>query len=52
MPTAGLLRARLRNRLDVAALMPTVRLPDEQRFKKLGTWPDYAAALYADAEQV
>ena len=52
MPTSGLLRARLQNRLDVAALMPTVRVPDEQRFKKLGTWPNYIAALYADAEQV
>ena len=48
----GLLRARLLKRLDAAALVPTVLVPDEQRFKKLGTWPDYIAALYADAEQV
>jgi hypothetical protein len=48
----GLLRARLLKRLDVATLAPTVLVPDEQRFKKLGTWPDYIAALYADAEQV
>lgn len=48
----GLLRARLLKRLDVAALMPTMLVPDEQRFKKLGTWPDYIAALYADAELV
>ena len=48
----GLLRARLLKRLDVATLAPTVLVPDEQRFKKLGTWSDYIAALYADAEQV
>ncbi|AUZ61328.1 hypothetical protein PRJ_4768 [Pseudomonas sp. XWY-1] len=48
----GLLRARLLKRLDVATVSPTVHIPDEQRFKKLGTWPDYIAALYADAEQV
>lgn len=48
----GLLRARLLKRLDVATLAPTVRVPDEQRFKKLGTWANYIAALYADAEQV
>lgn len=48
----GLLRARLLKRLDVATLAPTVLVPDEQRFEKLGTWPDYIAALYADAEQV
>ncbi|MCS4281798.1 hypothetical protein M2396_000063 [Pseudomonas sp. BIGb0278] len=48
----GLLRARLLKRLDVAALMPTVLVPDDQRFKKLGTWSDYIAALYADAELV
>lgn len=48
----GLLRARLLKRLDVATLIPRVLVPDEQRFKKLGTWPYYIAALYADAEQV
>lgn len=48
----GLLCARLLKRLDVAALMPRVLIPDEQRFKKLGAWPDYIAALYADADQV
>jgi hypothetical protein len=48
----GLLSARLLKRLDVATLMPTVLAPDEQRFKKLGTWSDYIAALYANAELV
>lgn len=48
----GLLRARLLKRLDLATLVPTVLVPDEQRFKKLGKWSDYIAALYAEAEQV
>lgn len=48
----GLIRARLLKRLDVATLVPTVLVPDEQRFKKLGTWPDYIAALCVDAELV
>ncbi|HGY9618455.1 TPA: hypothetical protein ACOJNU_000520 [Pseudomonas putida] len=48
----GLLRARLLKRLDVATLVPTVLVPDEQRFKKLGTWSDYIAALCVDAELV
>ncbi|MBA1192973.1 hypothetical protein G7007_08875 [Pseudomonas entomophila] len=48
----GLLRARLLKRLDVTTLAPTVLVPDEQRFKQMGAWPAYIAALSANAELV
>jgi hypothetical protein len=47
-----LLQARLFKRLDVATLAPTVQVPAECRFKALGSWDAYIAALSAEAEKV
>lgn len=45
-------RPRLLKRVDVATLAPTVQVPAECRFKALGTWDAYIAALYVEAEPI